>query len=296
MSIKQGAIGFLGRKRYNKLRFSFSDAKEKRNNREIFSLRENNRKYKDIYKGRRCFVLGNGPSLKDVELASLSNEVVFSVNNFSQVAGFQAAKPDVHLWMDLSFFQMREDQKYDEDALLENYRKMAKLNPICFVPYECSKYIKDKKLDEILNINYLQPLASLEDEWVYDDITKPISCYTTVVQYAILVALYMGVEEIYLLGCDSTNIVSVLNCAQSISNDNMHAYDNDDVDERYKKLIDEWGMAKIFYDQYLLFQGYDRLLQYCNSKGKKLVNCSTRTIISGIPRRPLSEILEEEKE
>lgn len=26
------------------------------------------------------------------------------------------------------------------------------------------------------------------------------------------------------------------------------AYDNDDVNSRYKKLLDEWGMTKVFYD------------------------------------------------
>jgi len=294
MSAKQVLRGLLGQNKYDRLRFFRSDAKERKNNKEILSLRENNLQYKDMYKGKRCFILGNGPSLKDVNLSSLSDELVFSVNNFSQVKNYKDARPDVHLWMDLSFFQMREDQKYDEAIMMENFRRIAELNPICFVPYECSEYVHAKKINEILNVNYLQPLVALGDqERLYTDIAKPISGFTTVVQYAILVAMYMGVEEIYLLGCDSTNIVSVLNCAQNISNDNMHAYDNDDVNERYKKLIDEWGMARIFYDQYLLFLGYEKLFEACTAKKIKLVNCSTRSIISGIPRKALNEVLEE---
>ena len=41
-----------------------------------------NRKYKDINKGQRCFILGNGPSLNLYDLSVLSNETVFAVNEF----------------------------------------------------------------------------------------------------------------------------------------------------------------------------------------------------------------------
>jgi hypothetical protein len=37
-------------------------------------------KYKDIHQGRRCFVMGNGPSLKQTDLSKLRNEFTIGVN------------------------------------------------------------------------------------------------------------------------------------------------------------------------------------------------------------------------
>jgi hypothetical protein len=37
-------------------------------------------KYKDIHQGRRCFVMGNGPSLKQTNLSKLRNEITIGVN------------------------------------------------------------------------------------------------------------------------------------------------------------------------------------------------------------------------
>ena len=37
---------------------------------------------KDIHKGKRCFLLGSGPSIKKEDLRPLKNEIVFALNNF----------------------------------------------------------------------------------------------------------------------------------------------------------------------------------------------------------------------
>lgn len=38
------------------------------------------RKYHNRYQGKRCFVIGNGPSLKNTDLTALSNEYTFGMN------------------------------------------------------------------------------------------------------------------------------------------------------------------------------------------------------------------------
>lgn len=258
---------------------------------DVLQKRKLNSKFKDICMGKRCFILGNGPSLKSVDLTKLKNEYVFSVNNFGMVKNFDYAQPNFHLWVDMSFFDMRDDQKYDIKELLDNYRYIARVSPVCFVPDLAYGFIKKHNLDEILDINYFTGFEIINDEsQIKYDLTKPITSYTTVVQYAISIALYMGFKEIYLLGCDSTNIVSLLNCAMNTSNINMHAYEKDDVDERYKGLLKYWTMTDVFYDQYKLFLGYKKLYEFCNKKNVILMNCSSATIINEIPRKKLEEV------
>ena len=49
-------------------------------NKEIRALVGSNAEFKDIHKGQRCFIVGNGPSLNDEDLSLLENEYVFTVN------------------------------------------------------------------------------------------------------------------------------------------------------------------------------------------------------------------------
>ena len=37
---------------------------------------------KDIHKGKRAFIIGNGPSLKQTDLSKLKNEITFAMNRF----------------------------------------------------------------------------------------------------------------------------------------------------------------------------------------------------------------------
>ena len=41
-----------------------------------------NQELKDIYKEKRCFIIGNGPSIKDQDLTLFKNEITFVANNF----------------------------------------------------------------------------------------------------------------------------------------------------------------------------------------------------------------------
>ena len=40
---------------------------------------------KDKYKGKRCFIIGNGPSLTKADLEMLQNEITFATNKIYQI-------------------------------------------------------------------------------------------------------------------------------------------------------------------------------------------------------------------
>lgn len=283
----------LGEKRYNSLRKNkiLSDFAKIDDN--IKYKINNNNRFKDIHKNQRCFILGNGPSLKDVDLALLSNEIVFSVNNFCKVKDFKNAKTNYHFWIDDAFFNLRKDMKYNMNNIMKNYSLMSEENAECFVPISALKFIKDNKLDEKLNINYLIngiPFEAFKlDEF---DICSIIPSFTTVVQYCIIVAIYMGFNEIYLLGCDSTGIVATINCALNQKNKDMHAYGNDNTENEINGLLKHWNMSKVFFDQYLLFKGYEYLNDICNNKNIILKNCSEKSLINSIKTASINEALE----
>ncbi len=259
---------------------------------EVKELRMVNKKYHNIHNGKRCFILGNGPSLRNVDLSLLSDEIVFSCNNFARVKNFQDAKSNYHLWVDEAFFEMRDENKMSHEELMYNYQAMAQVSPVCFVPMYGKKYLHENKIDDMLNINYFDIF-----EWIRDggkvlcDLDEYITGFTTVVQYAVVIAIYMGFKEIYLLGCDSTNILAMLNIAMDIENKEIHAYDTDDAKERYTRLLKKWNIADLFRDQYTFFLGYRMLNAECIRRGIVFKNLSEVTLIDEVERDCLANVL-----
>ena len=264
----------------------------KNNYNEVIRLWENNKRFHNTHNGERCFILGNGPSLKEVNLKDLSNEFVFTVNNFGFVENYTDVNTNVHLWMDNSFFMLREDQKYDKRRIFESFDLICKVNPICFVPYVAYPFIKNNELDKKLNINYLVLDKYLQDQVIQNfSMDKLLYCVNTVVQVAIQIAICMGFKKIYLLGCDSTNIETIINTVLNKENKNMHAYKNDDTDRVYKDMMAKVSMTDVFYDQYMLFLGYTLLNKYCNKNKIELENIKKNTLINDIKKMNISEIL-----
>src|SRR5712692_1717642 len=50
--------------------------------RDYGALIKRNEIFRDRHRGQRCFVIGNGPSLKDQDLSPLANEITLVTNSF----------------------------------------------------------------------------------------------------------------------------------------------------------------------------------------------------------------------
>lgn len=257
-------------------------------------LSQNNR-FKNTHSGERCFILGNGPSLKNVDLSLLADEFVFTVNNFAFVDGFEKVKTNVHLWMDMAYFNARNDVKLEKEKLMLSYTKIATQNPICFVDIAGLPFIKQNKLDEILQFNYLyQGISHIaSNNPLYIDISKPITGFHNVVHYAIVIAIFMGFKKIYLLGCDATGILETVRFILNLPSLDDHAYsDPEEVSKRNQQAVDNIGITTLFFGHYCIFLGYDKLYYICkNLLNVDLINCSSQTLITSIPRKNLSDVL-----
>ena len=292
--IKTAAKIIMGEKAFSNLQLTRQLNKwEKVNSLSIKEDLARNIRFKDAHEGERCFILGNGPSLKEIGLSLLKDESVFTVNNFCEVKDFDKVRPNYHLWLDGAFFGLRNDSSQDIDKILERYEKTAAADPECFVPIEAKKFILENRLDKKLRFNYIFPglpeAQTAED--IRTDLTKSVNGYKTVVQYAIAIAIYMGFKEIILLGCDSTNILMHINTRLYGKSSELHAYEKGEGAQQARQLTRSWKFSELLNDQYLLFREYDNLAEYCCKKGINLYNCSSQTLIDSIERRTLQDVL-----
>lgn len=260
---------------------------------------QKNAEFKNLHKGQRCFIVGNGPSLKDEDLSTLKEEVVFTVNKIANHPQFEAMKSNYHFWADPAFFALSPDSEEDLELVKTFFAiKTEENNPICFLPSFAGKFIENFNVKEKLNIRtYSAPFPFMDGEKREIDFTKPTLSYQNVVQFAIAMAVYMGFSEIYLLGCDSTGLISTI---QAYLNEEVSefAYNVSENEKKFlKKMAEnrERGIESDFLGWARILHLYGELYRYCSNRNVKLVNCSSKTIIDSIPRESLTNVLKKER-
>lgn len=268
---------------------------EKKVYKDYMALLIGNKKYKNAHRGERCFVLGNGPSLGKVDLERLANETVFTVNFSMKLDSFGKARSNYHIWTDTQDFYNPEisDSIAEDIASLCN-TEPGVLPPTCFFSIRSKEFMDRYNLSEKLEINYISHcmyfFKNCDDEF---DFTKPSFDYNSVVFTGIALAIYMGFDEIYLLGCDATGIVGVINTHLE-KPDTTHAYATDSTNEFLHRIAKETiPISNQFYNWYRILQLYSDFNTYCERRGVKLINCTAETVIDTIERRSLDEVLED---
>ncbi|MCM1125483.1 MAG: DUF115 domain-containing protein [Lachnospiraceae bacterium] len=158
-------------------------------------------KYKNIHKGKRCFIVATGPSQNADDLNMLKDEITFTVNS-----GYKAYQKTN--WRATYYVLMDENSGEMLKASLSEYNEYAGV----FYSQDINNYIPigietglvaDAK--ELFMINTIWnklfpkifPIARFSE-----DISKKVYCGKTVVYACIQIAAYMGFDEIYLTGVD----------------------------------------------------------------------------------------------
>lgn len=149
-------------------------------------------KFKNIHKGKRCFIVATGPSLKVEDLDKLKekNEICISMNRIYNIFDKTQWRPDYYVIEDA---KMIEDLA-SEIAELELDYKFVAANPECYWEYKNSaSSIKYNMI--VQNYKDSKPgFSSNVERCVYNGRTVTYVC--------LQLAAYMGFAEIYLLGVD----------------------------------------------------------------------------------------------
>lgn len=261
-------------------------------NRKENSILEKNKQYFAKHRGEKCFILGNGPSLCDEDLELLRDEIVFTVNQISRNNQYSKFKTSYYFCIDDNFFNV-DISDSGEIELLNAMQKVVNNEnaPICFYPLKHKEYVEKHHLVGSQTCYLLPGLYLTEKESSSIDLTKYIPSFGTVVQYAIYVAIYMGFSEIYLLGCDSTGIMSTLNSVLKQKNDTYSYEVTENERKRMENMVEKSQVLDYAYSYYMTLKGFDILKKKCDKMGIRLVNCSSKSVLDMIPKEDLSSVL-----
>jgi hypothetical protein len=165
-------------------------------------LREN-LKLKNLYKGKRCFILGNGHSLKDLDLLTLKDEETFVVNAFWKHPQYEEVQPKNHVYVDEDVFRKEDIASYWKNEFFEEAKKNRKYPKRFFMHYKGSDAAKDKNLFPLQEKYYIAFHGMFQRDLKFNlEIDDIIPYAKNVIVSSIIIAIYMGFEKIYLLGCN----------------------------------------------------------------------------------------------
>lgn len=260
---------------------------------ESYKLLEVNKKYKDMYKGRRCFILGNGPSLKKQDLSFLKDEIVMTVNQAARSAYFESIRTNFHFIADPQFFEL-DCNKQEDQEVLDAICNINKGNnyPVCFTPIQFRNFMVDNDLENKLNTAYFNPSLTLCEGYDMDiDFCKFIPGSNTVVHYAIMFAIYTGVSEIIILGCECTLLMRDIQELLNMPVDTYSYEMTKNEMKRLKKEHNQKSFIELMEGNMKVFKQYKYLYEYCNKKGIRLYNATPQTLLDTVPRVNLDTIL-----
>lgn len=145
-------------------------------------------KYKNFYEGRRCFIIGNGPSLtiNDLETLRTHNEISIASNSIYNLFGATEWRPSIYTVYDFQEIKKTRDKISAVNADL----KLAAMSA-------------DGRIYTIDGAVLLRLIETSQEEIRFsDDISKCVYGGTTVTYFSIQCAAYMGFKQIILLGVD----------------------------------------------------------------------------------------------
>jgi hypothetical protein len=255
-------------------------------NKSLDNLLSKNSEFKDVHKGQRGFVLGTGKSIRNQDLSFLKNETCLSLNLFYLHKLYSAIKPKYHIYsghinhpslskeLCLGFYKEIENNighsyffTHRADFNFINTHGLFRKHKVIYVDYS-------KKLDLIFVDGV--------------DLSVPTFYVANVAIQALLIAIYMGFKEIYLLGLDHDWIM------EYIENESHYFYgvaegvfNKRGTNKMYQIRDFEW----ILQMSAQIWNQYKKIKRFCDSKGIKIYNATAGGLLDVFPRVEYESII-----
>ena len=144
----------------------------------------------------KCFIIGTGPSLNETDLSPIKNKILFGVNRLYEGLDKFGIKPQ---------YWCVGDRKVFDSC----YQDILNLNTTLFLTSGAGQsFLKNYRTyseNLFLKPIVVRPLADMKtSSYFSDDVLKGVSG-GMIILAVLQIALYMGFQEVYLIGCDCKN-------------------------------------------------------------------------------------------
>lgn len=168
-------------------------------------------RYKELenkYRGKRCFIIGNGPSINKQDLTKLADEYTFVCNYFYLHKQFNLIKPKFYSLIE----PIKLNASFRKNSFIELIKKTnlyaSKNNEAkFFFNIQYKDYIFKNKLFPNKNqVNYFQFISSRFNKGKID-IRKVEKSGNATIYFMLFMAKFLGFKKIFLIGCDYDHLL-----------------------------------------------------------------------------------------
>ncbi len=233
--------------------------------------------YKNLHKNKRCFILCTGPSINKQKIELLKNEIVFAVSTGFYHEKYKIIHPKYHIYPKFEynktftiqvvaefFEELEKWSYYDTEYFFDIHEKDLIIK---------GGFFKDRK------VNFVYFNGGWGDTKEIYSVHKFLPGIQSVPIMGIMLAMYMGFKEIYLLGTEHNELVT---------NQYKHAFwarlgeeTNYTTDENGQVIVPKVESLRCIYN---LFYQYKILHQIADHNGITIMNATLGGFLDEFPR------------
>lgn len=219
-----------------------------RNRKRIEQSCEHIKSLKNIHEGERCFIIGNGPSLRAEDLDKLKNEVCFGTNCIYQIYNQTEWRPTYYCTGDIKLVRARK-------------REISGVQEDKYVVIQ-----EGIRYPDIAGANYIRIIGKEfypSPPEFSSNIAECVHSGSTITYVCMQMAAYMGFKEMILLGVDH-NYSSSLNPDGTVTRD-------ESVNDHFSK---DYKVPKNIPALYKTTVSYQAAKDYADKHGIKIYNAT----------------------
>lgn len=211
---------------------------------------------KDKYRGERCFIIGNGPSLNELDLTKLQNEKTFGVNAIYLNYDKMKFHPSFYVIED---YLVAEDRANEINSYHEAQYKFFG-NYLDYILKPDSKSI----LMNVL-VKYTEPF----DPYFSKNAVRSVGVGGSVTFICLQLAYYLGFKEVYMIGFDHNYKV----IATEVDDNNVILSKEDDENHFNPTYF---GKGYRWHDPRVdrMTQGFEKARKVFEEDGRKVYNAT----------------------
>jgi len=247
-----------------------------------YNFLKQNIELKDMFKGKRAFLVANGPSIKKQDLKPLKDEITFFVNRAFLHEDYEYIKPTFHIIVDPKLATGEWDIKFLDYILEKNPDVTFLLNYKWYYLDKFQPYIKDErfKIYWVASELFTTPFHKRRKI----DLTT-LTYGAAVTGVAFVTSIYMGIKDFYFLGQDGNGL-----CYEIIGKDS-HFYGTNP--ENSQKSIKD--IVKDLYMMHNSLKNWIYFSEYCKQIGFNVYNLTEGGIFNMFERKNYKEVINDVK-
>jgi len=240
------------------------------------------------YRGQRCFIMGNGPSLNRMDLELFSQEHVWGLNKCYLLFDRISWRPGFYVAVDM---RVASDVAAEINNLIRDLPQTKFFFPVSFRERRVVRSDADVYWYHevpLASVGYTYYSSNMDELTISPDLmftrdaSRWVSGVTTVVIAALQLAVHLGFNPIYLIGCDTSySIAATVRTERNIAK--LVSTQDDDpshFDPRYFGLGSKWSKP----DVDGMFFHHRQARRVCESLGVSVYNATVGGKLEVFPR------------